>query len=162
MWLCPSLAEALDRADPAPHLGSTAERTLLVGLHVGQQQGHECRTADPGGGGWEGSWSVSQWVPQYTLLSTLLCLQRVISLVPSLWRLRLYQNWTLTGTPRMSCGCPVSWSSCSFGSAGLTPSRAPAVHRRGRCWGGPTQSPGSGPGWELSWSACHLSCTHTT
>ena len=31
-----------------------------------------------------------------------------------------------------------------------------------RCWDGPTQSPGSGPGWYLSWPACELSHTHTT
>jgi hypothetical protein len=36
---------------------------------------------------------------------------------------------------------------------------APADHRWGRCWGGPSQSPGSRPGWWLSWSnllhPCH-------
>ena len=29
------------------------------------------------------------------------------------------------------------------------------IHRWGRCWGGPTQSPGSS--WKLSWSACQVS-----
>lgn len=48
---------------------------------------------------------------------------------------------------RISCCCPVSRRSYSFRSAGLTLSQAPAGHRWGRCWGGPAQSPGSGPGW---------------
>jgi hypothetical protein len=46
-----------------------------------------------------------------------------------------------------SCRCPVSLRSCSFGSAREAPSHTPAVTRWGRCQGGPTQSPGSGPGW---------------
>ena len=62
----------------------------------------------------------------------------------------------------ISCCCPGSWRACGYGSGGPAPSHTPAVHRWGRCWGEPTQSPGSGPGWELSWSACQLSCTHTT
>lgn len=33
------------------------------------------------------------------------------------------------------------------GSAGPTPSHAPVIHRCGRCLCGPTQSPGSWPGW---------------
>jgi hypothetical protein len=41
-----------------------------------------------------------------------------------------------------SCCCPVSWRSCNLGLAA-------AVHRWDRCWGGLTQSPGSGPG--CSW-----------
>jgi hypothetical protein len=56
----------------------------------------------------------------------------------------------------------VSWRSCSFESAGLAPSWTPAVHQWGRCWDGQTQSPGSGPGWYLIWSAHQLCCTHTT
>jgi hypothetical protein len=32
----------------------------------------------------------------------------------------------------------------------------------GYMWDRPTQSPGSGPEWYLSWSACQLPCTHTT
>lgn len=56
------------------------------------------------------------------------------------------------------CCCLVSWTSCSFESEGLAASRAPTVYRLGRCWGGPSQSPGSGPGWVLSWSDCLLFC----
>jgi hypothetical protein len=48
---------------------------------------------------------------------------------------------------------PVSWGSCSFGFAGPAPSPASVVHS----WGGTPQSPGSGPGWKLSWSACQVS-----
>ncbi|CAO2580303.1 hypothetical protein LEMLEM_LOCUS1378 [Lemmus lemmus] len=34
----------------------------------------------------------------------------------------------------VSCCCPVSWRSCSFGSAGLTPPRAPAGNTREGVW----------------------------
>lgn len=44
----------------------------------------------------------------------------------------------------ISCCFPVSWRSCSFGSSEPAPSQAPAVHRWGTQWGGPTQSPESG------------------
>ena len=40
--------------------------------------------------------------------------------------------------------CPVSLRFCSFGSAGLALSHAPADPRGGRCWGRPTQNPRSG------------------
>lgn len=52
--------------------------------------------------------------------------------------------------------CPVSRSSCSFGSVGLAPPCTPAVHRWGRLWGGPIQAPRSGPESYLSWSALLL------
>jgi hypothetical protein len=42
------------------------------------------------------------------------------------------------------------------------PSCALAVHRLSWCCNGPTQSPGSGPEWYLSWSAWQLSHTLTT
>jgi hypothetical protein len=60
---------------------------------------------------------------------------------------------------QISCCCLVSWRSCSFNSSGTAPSQAPDVHRWDRYWSGPTLSPGSGPGWKLSWSACQLSYT---
>jgi hypothetical protein len=56
----------------------------------------------------------------------------------------------------------VSWRSCSFVSAGLALSHAPAICRRYIFWGGPAQSPGSGPGWKLSQSAYWLSFIHFT
>lgn len=46
----------------------------------------------------------------------------------------------------ISCCYPVSWKSYRFDSVGPAPSCVPAAHRWGRCWGGPTQSPGSKPG----------------
>jgi hypothetical protein len=58
--------------------------------------------------------------------------------------------------------CPVSWRSFSFRSVGLAPTHVPAGHQWGRCWVGPTECPGSGPGRYMSWSASELSCTHTT
>lgn len=67
-------------------------------------------------------------------------------------------HWDLCQISRC---CPVSWRSCNFDSAGPAPSGAPAVLRWDRHWGGPTQSPKSGPGWYLSWSTCLLSCTYT-
>ena len=57
---------------------------------------------------------------------------------------------------------PISWRSCSFGSLGPAPSPAPAVHKWDRCWDGPTQSPGSEPELNLSWSGGQLFCTLTT
>jgi hypothetical protein len=62
----------------------------------------------------------------------------------------------------LPCYCSLSWRSCSFGSAGLALPCVPAVHSWGRCWGAPTQSPGSGPGWKLNWSAYQTSCACVT
>lgn len=45
---------------------------------------------------------------------------------------------------------------CGFGSIGLASPYASILHRWGKYWGRPTQSPGSGI------SVCWLSCTHTT
>jgi hypothetical protein len=45
-------------------------------------------------------------------------LQWVIGLVWDLWLLLHYQYWI---SSRISCCCPVSWRSCSFGSAGPGP-----------------------------------------
>ena len=59
---------------------------------------------------------------------------------------------TSTDPPRDSCQisscCSVLCRSYSFPSGGPASSHTPAVHRWSRCWGGPTQSPGSGPGWK--------------
>ena len=56
---------------------------------------------------------------------------------------------------------PCVMESCSVGSVGSAPSCTPSVHQRGRCWGGPIQSPGSGPGRYLSnLSALLLSHSH--
>ena len=48
---------------------------------------------------------------------------------------------------QLSCCCPVSWRSCSFGTEGPASSHVPPVCRWCRFWGGPTQHPGSGPEW---------------
>jgi hypothetical protein len=53
---------------------------------------------------------------------------------------------TPLGYPVLHC----VMQSPQFGSDGSAPLRAPAVHRWGRHWGGPTQSPGCGPGWWLT------------
>lgn len=63
-------------------------------------------------------------------------------------------------TPLISYCCPVPCRSYSFGSARQTPSGAPAVHRWGKCWGGPTESPGSVPGKQLSSSRQPVLCPH--
>jgi hypothetical protein len=55
-----------------------------------------------------------------------------------------HQDCILTGKPPGSRCYPVSWRSCSFGSAGQALSRTPTVHRRCRLRDGPTQRPGSG------------------
>jgi hypothetical protein len=108
--------------------------------------------------------SVSQCVPQYTLWITLLCLQMFIAinywLDLDLYLLPHYQYWNLTETYLISCCCPVSWRSCSFGSIGLASSCIPAAHQWGRCSGDPTQSPGTGPERYLSCSVHQLSFTH--
>jgi hypothetical protein len=99
-------------------------------------------------------------VTQYTLLNKQLCLKSLFQWVTCsrpLSPLLHYQYWIFTATP---LGYPVvvlchgeSWS---FGSVGLTPSHPPAVHRWDRCWGGPIQSPRSGPGgWGVSWVGQH-------
>jgi hypothetical protein len=93
---------------------------------------------------------VCQCVTQYILLSTHLYLQMFIAVshwsVWGLWLLLHYQSWIFTGTnsSQISCCCPVSRRLCSFGSAGLALSHAPADPRGGRCWGRPTQNPRSG------------------
>lgn len=64
----------------------------------------------------------------------------------SLWFLLHYRCWVLTET---LLGYPVvalSLISCSFESVGQTPSYAPAGHRQGGCWDGPTHNPSSRPG----------------
>lgn len=84
-------------------------------------------------------------------------LQWVIGLVRGLRLLPHCHYWILMRIPLRDF---VSWRSWCFGSAELAPSEAPAVHRWERCE--PTLSPGSGPGWWLSCSACLLSHTHVT
>jgi hypothetical protein len=63
---------------------------------------------------------------------------------------------------QISCCCPESWRSHSFGYSGPVLSHTRAVHGLDRCWDGPTQRFGSNSGWKLSCSAWELSCTHTT
>jgi hypothetical protein len=60
----------------------------------------------------------------------------------------------------VSC-CPVSCRSCSLGSVRLALWRIPTI-AEDLLWGGPLQSPGSGPGWQLSWWASWLSLICTT
>lgn len=112
-----------------------------------------------------GSCSVSRCFIQYALLSKQLYLQMFIAM--SLWSgLRNLVSATLSildshlDSSQIFCYYPMSWRSYILGSA--TPSYSTAVCIWGRCWGGLTQSPRFGPGWELSWSFNHLSCTHTT
>ena len=98
--------------------------------------------------------SVSYSIP---LLFTL-CLQIIIAMthqsgtrpLASATLSILDPHW---GSSQLSCCCPVSWRSFSFGCVGPCPLCTPAVHPRVRCWGGPIQSPGSGPKRYLNWSA---------
>ena len=92
---------------------------------------------------------VWQCATQSTLLSILLCLQMFIAM--SHWSgLRPLASATLSildphqNSSWISCCCPVSWRSCSFGSTGPSPSCAPGFHQWDRCRSGPRQSPGSG------------------
>ena len=63
----------------------------------------------------------------------------IISLVEGLWLLPLSFLDSHTDSFHVVGYSPVSWRSCSFGSVGMTPSHAPAVHRWSRCWGRTTQ-----------------------
>jgi hypothetical protein len=105
-----------------------------------------------------GSCSVSQCVPQYTLLSTHLCLQMFIEMThwsgksplasATLSILELHRDSSQT-----SCCCSMSGRSRSFGSGGLATSCTLTVHLWVRCCSGPLQSLESGPETYLSWSA---------
>jgi hypothetical protein len=113
------------------------------------------------------SYCVTLW--HYDTLSTLLCLQVFLAMahwsglrLPS-FEASIFCYTVNTGSSlALLSDLLLSWRSCSFGAAGPAPSCAPAVHQWGRRWTGPTQSPGSEPGWYLSRSACQLSLTHTT
>lgn len=98
-------------------------------------------------------------VPQYTLLSTHLCLQMFIAMsslrpLASASLSILEPHWDSILISRC---CPVSWRSCSFGTVGPASSFTPAIHRWGKILGWTIQSPGSGPKRYLSWSACLFS-----
>ena len=60
------------------------------------------------------------------------------------------------------CCCPVSLTSCGFRSVGLSPSYNSTIHKQGRGWGGPIQSPKCRPQRYLSLSACQVLHTHTS
>jgi hypothetical protein len=99
-----------------------------------------------------GSWGVLWYVTQYTLLPKELFMQMFVAMRH--WSsLRSLASAILSildpywDSSQISCCCPVSWRSCSLGSAILAPSCVPTVHRQSRYWGRLTQSPGSGPGW---------------
>jgi hypothetical protein len=98
-----------------------------------------------------GSCNMSQCVPQYFPLSTHLHLQMFIAM--SHWSgsrpLASLTPSILDAHPdssQLSCCCSVSWRSCSFGTAGLALAWFPIIYKWYRCWGGTTQSPGSGLG----------------
>lgn len=104
--------------------------------------------------------SVSQCVPQNTLLSKQLCFPMFIAMshcsaLMPLASATLSILELLLDFFQISCCCSESWWSYSFGTAGQAPSHAP-VHRLGKCWGRLTHSPISGSGQQLSWSACNL------
>jgi len=83
-------------------------------------------------------------------------LQWLIGPLQGLWLLLLYQYRNLT---QISCCCPESGRAYIIESVGPTPSCIPA-DQLGRCWGGPSQSPGSRTERYLSCSPCQLSCFH--
>ena len=105
---------------------------------------------------------VSHSIPSCPKSLTCKCsLQEVIDLVRSL---HFAMPSILDPDPDSSwiaCCCPVSQKHMQLWFCRTSPSSASAIHILSRCWGGPTQSPESGPGQQLSWSACQLSCIHT-
>ena len=93
--------------------------------------------------------SVSQCLPQNALLTTPLCSQMAIAMTS--WSgMRPLVSATLSildphwDSSWISCCCPVSWRSCSFGFESPATSCTPAVHWWSRCWSRPPQSHGSG------------------
>ena len=100
--------------------------------------------------------NVSHSIALFTCKCTLQC---VIGLVWSLWLLWHHQYCIVTETPLWYS---MAWMSCHFGTARPALSTPQQFRDDVGFWGGPTQSPGSGPALQLSWSVCQLSFTHTT
>lgn len=93
-----------------------------------------------------GSCSMSQCVPEHTLLFTLLCLQIFIAMtcwsctkpLASATLLTLEPHWD---SSQISWCCPMSWRSCSFGSIGPARQFIDGVHvgmghSKSRIWAG--------------------------
>jgi hypothetical protein len=97
--------------------------------------------------------SVPWYAPQYTIsphIFTWTCsLQWVSALVLGFWLLLLCQYYLdpQQNSSQLSCFPLLLWGSCSFGSAGLALSLAPAIYKWGGCWDEMRQSPVS----ELRW-----------
>lgn len=106
-----------------------------------------------------GSYSVSQCVPQHTLLSTYLSLlAKLIAMAPWSCMKPLASATLSTLDPHwyfswLSCYSSLAWRFCSFGSVRLATSCTPDAHQWGRCWDEPIQSPGPGPERYLGCSA---------
>jgi hypothetical protein len=103
---------------------------------------------------------VCHCVPLYIPLSTYLYLQMFIALSPwSGWRSLASVTLSILDPHQDSSRLSFCWSVplrfCSLGSAGLALSSIPTILRWYRFWSGLTQSSGSGPGWQLSWSLHH-------
>jgi hypothetical protein len=96
--------------------------------------------------------AVCRGVTQYTLLSKHLYLQRVIAMSQALvWFKASGFCYTInTGSSQGLLSdfllLPCVMETLQLWFCRLVPSCAPAVHRWGRCWGGPVQSPGLEPG----------------
>ena len=102
----------------------------------------------------------SQCAPQYSPLSTHLHLQMFIAM----------SHWSglrplAPATPSIldPLRYPVAAVLCHEDPAALDLQEPALLHALVlNRWGRPAQSPGSGPRWQLSWSAHQLSCIHTT
>jgi hypothetical protein len=88
--------------------------------------------------------SASHSIPfcPHFLLANVHCIESLVGSKPlaSAALSILGPHWHSSQIP---CCCPVSRRASSLGSVGQALSHAPVVHQWCRCWGGPTQSPGS-------------------
>lgn len=103
--------------------------------------------------------------PQYSPLSKHLYLQMFAAMShwPVLRSLASATSSTLDpqwDSSQIACACPVSWRSCSFGSAGLALSLAPAVHRDGVDIGWANSEPWM-EAWVVAELSAHCSCSST-
>lgn len=107
--------------------------------------------------------SESHSLPSSPYIFTCECsLQWVIHLVQASGFCYTIDTGLSLGLPLDILLYPVSWRSCSFGSAGAAPSCAPADHRWGGCWGWPTHHPRLWARVVADWSVHQLSLTLTT
>lgn len=117
----------------------------------GKLKTNQTNTQRKGEDSHRGICGVPYWVTVYPSVHSSSLLW-VIGLVWGLCLLPYPLMGSHSGSSWISCCYPMLRRFCCFGSIGLSLSHAPTVHRCGECWGGPSHSPGSGPGQLQGWS----------